>query len=66
MKTKDLRNMTDSELNLKLQECYKRLLNFRSEIKVGRLQKPHEINICRRDIAKMQTVLNERKKEVAK
>jgi len=68
MKIKDLRNLTEEELNQKMQEIYKKLMQLRSEIKIGKLQKPHEIAVNRRDIARIKTVLNERTigKEVKK
>ena len=66
MKTKDLRNLTPEELEQKLEETYKKLLKMRSDIKIGRLEKPHEIEICRRDVARIKTIQNERKKETKK
>ncbi|MDP8216073.1 MAG: 50S ribosomal protein L29 [Candidatus Kaelpia imicola] len=63
MKVKDLRNMTDEELNHKLEDLYDKLLHLRSDIKVGKLQKPHEIGVYRSDIAKIHTVISERSKK---
>ncbi|MDP8233972.1 MAG: 50S ribosomal protein L29 [Candidatus Saelkia tenebricola] len=63
MKIKDLRNLTDTELNQKMQEIYRKLLQLRSEIKIGKLQKPHEIAVNRSSIARIKTILNERTKE---
>ncbi len=63
MKVNDLRNMTNEELNHKLEGLYDKMLHLRSDIKVGKLQKPHEIRIYRRDIAKINTLINERSKE---
>ncbi len=63
MKIKELRNMTAVELEQKMTECYKKLLKMRSGIKTGRLEKPNEIRIARRDIAKIKTLLKERNKE---
>ncbi|MDP8253298.1 MAG: 50S ribosomal protein L29 [Candidatus Kaelpia aquatica] len=63
MKVKDLRNMTDEELNRKLEDSYNKLLHLRSDVKIGKLQKPHEIGIYRSDIAKIHTVISERSKE---
>ena len=63
MKAKDLRNMTADELNHKLEGLYSKMLHLRSDIKVGKLQKPSEIRVCRRDIAKIHTIINQRSKE---
>ncbi len=62
MKAKDLRNMTNEELNHKLEDLYNKLLHLRSDIKVGKLQKPHEIGNYRSDIAKINTIISERSK----
>ncbi len=65
MKAKDLRNLTNEELNQKMDELYKKLFQLRSDIKIGRLEKPHEIKACKRDIARIKTILNERKRQVS-
>ncbi len=65
MKAKDLRNLTNEELNQKMDELYKKLFQLRSDIKIGRLEKPHEIKTCKRDIARIKTILNERKRQVS-
>jgi large subunit ribosomal protein L29 len=63
MKVKDIRNMTADELNHKLEGLYSKMLHLRGDIKVGKLQKPHEVRICRRDIAKIYTIINQRSEE---
>lgn len=63
MKARELRNLTDEELNQRLQELYRKLFELRSQIKIGRLEKPHEVRMCKRDIARIKTILNERKRE---
>lgn len=63
MKAKDLRNLTTEELQQKMEELYKRLFQLRSDIKIGRLEKPHQIKECKRDIARIKTIINERKRQ---
>ncbi|RKY37391.1 MAG: 50S ribosomal protein L29 [Candidatus Omnitrophota bacterium] len=63
MKAKELRNLTNEELEQKMEELYKKLFQLRSDIKIGRLEKPHEIKECKRDIARIKTIINERKRQ---
>jgi large subunit ribosomal protein L29 len=63
MKAKDLRNLTTEELKQKMEELYKRLFQLRSDIKIGRLEKPHQIKECKRDIARIKTIIHERKRQ---
>ena len=61
MQAKDLRNMTAAELETKLQELKKELFNLRFQHAVNQLENPHQIAEVKHDIARVMTVLNEKK-----
>ena len=60
MKAKQLREMKNEELNVKLAELRQELLNLRFNLTTGQLAKPMQINICKKDIARIKTILKER------
>jgi large subunit ribosomal protein L29 len=60
MKPRELRDLTNEELNHKLNELQKQLYELRCEIKLGRLEKPHQINLIKKDIARINTIIKER------
>ena len=61
MQAKDLRNMSAAELETKLQELKKELFNLRFQHAVNQLENPHQIAEVKHDIARVMTVLNEKK-----
>ncbi|MFA6142414.1 MAG: 50S ribosomal protein L29 [Candidatus Omnitrophota bacterium] len=60
MKANELRNMTADEIRMKIEALKKDLFNLRTEAKAGRIEKPHKINETRKDIARCQTVIEEK------
>ena len=60
MKTKELHEMTVEELNTKLKELYEELFNLRFRHAVGQLENSASLNTCRKDIAKVKTILRQR------
>jgi len=62
VKTKDLRAMTIDELESKLVECKKEQANLRIQQSTGQLENVSNIRKTRRDVAKINTLLSERKK----
>lgn len=61
-KIKDLRSMTVDELEAKLVEAKKEQFNLRIQQSTGQLQNTANVRIVRREIAKINTLLTERKK----
>jgi len=57
---KDVRTLTDVELNQKLQEAYQELFNLRFRQATKQIENTSRIRVVRRDIARMQTVVRER------
>ena len=62
VKTKDLRAMTIDELEAKLLENKKEQFNLRIQQSTGQLSNTAVIGKVRREIAKINTLLTERKK----
>lgn len=60
MKSKELHEMTNEELNTKLGELKQELFNLRFRHASGQLENPVSIRICKRDIARVKTILRER------
>jgi large subunit ribosomal protein L29 len=58
--TKELRPMTEPELNQKLQEAYQELFNLRFRHATKQVENTSRIRVVKRDIARMQSVLRER------
>ena len=62
VKTKDLRAMTIDELEAKLLENKKEQFNLRIQQSTGQIQNTAVIRKVRREIAKINTLIAERKK----
>ena len=60
MKAQQLREMKNDELNVKLAELRQELLNLRFNLATGQLTNPMQINDCKKDIARIKTILKER------
>ena len=60
MKIKDIRSMTNDELNAKLVATKTELFNLRFQHATGNLENPMLLNSLKKDIAKIKTVLTER------
>ena len=62
IKTKDLRAMSIDELEAKLLECKKEQFNLRVQQSTGQLQNTAVLNNVRKEVAKINTLIAERKK----
>ncbi len=61
MKMKDLENLGPDELSVKEKQLKKDLFDMESHRQMGRVEKPASFRNLRRDIARILTVLKERK-----
>jgi large subunit ribosomal protein L29 len=61
MKITEVRNLTDPELAAKKKEARQEYFNLRLQQQTGALEKPSRLNEVRKDVAKMETVLSERR-----
>ena len=64
MNPQDLRVKSEKDLREQLSGLLKEQFNLRMQKGTGQLVKPHDLRRVRRDIARVQTVLNEKSKEV--
>ena len=60
MRIKDIKSMTDEELNAKLVSIKAELFNLRFQHATGNLANPMLLNTLKKDIARIKTVLAER------
>ncbi len=61
MKVKDIRELTDEELQRKAGDLKQELFNLRFQLAIGQLDNPMRIREVRRSIARVKTILTERK-----
>ena len=60
MKAKEIHEMKDEELAVKLTELKQELFNLRCSHATGQLNNPMQMVNCKRDIARVKTVMRER------
>ncbi len=63
MDIKDIRKLSDNDLKKKIRETKDELFTKRMQQANGTLEKPKELNVLRKNVAKMKTVLREREIE---
>jgi len=62
MKSSALREMTPEELSLKEQDLRRELFNLRFRLATGEVENPMRIRAVRKDIARVLTVMTEKRK----
>ena len=65
MKTYEIRNMSDQDIESRLEEAYEELFNLRFQYAIGQAKDSNQVTRLKRDIARMKTVINERKLAVS-
>ncbi|HBN95077.1 MAG TPA: 50S ribosomal protein L29 [Firmicutes bacterium] len=60
MKAKEVRDLSVSELEVKLDELKEELFNLRFQLATGQLDNPMRISAVRKNIARVKTVMRER------
>lgn len=66
MKAKEIRQMSEKELNAKLMDLKAELFNLRFQLATGQLDNPLRINTVRKDIARIKTIVRERELGIGK
>ena len=61
MELKKIREMTDMELNAELAKMKKDLFNLRFQHVTGQLENPIKMRDTKRDIARVKTIIREKK-----
>lgn len=59
MKVKDIRDMSESELDQKLAGLKEELFNLRFQLATGQLENPMRINEVKKSIARVKTIQRE-------
>ncbi len=60
MKPRELRDLTDDELDRKLADTRQELFNLRFQSATGALENPARLKLAKREIARILTIRNER------
>ena len=66
MKPSEIRELSVEELEKNLRSSRADMLNLRMRKQAGQIEKTHELREKRRDIARYETILTEKKKSAAK
>jgi large subunit ribosomal protein L29 len=65
MKTKDIRELSENEIEKKIRDSRDASVDLRMRKQTGQVEHPHEIKELRREIARLETILKEKKLAVA-
>ena len=65
MKATEIRNMTAAEMTEKLSDLKSELFNLRFQLATGQLANPPRIRECKKDVARVKTLLCERELKAA-
>jgi len=61
MSTKEIREMSEAEIEKKLRDTRDAHVNLRMRKQTGQVEHPHEFTQLRREIARLETILREKK-----
>lgn len=65
MKAKELFDMTNKELEVKLDSLKEELFNLRFKHATGQLENANQLNVIKKDIARVKTVLRQRELNIS-
>ena len=60
MKTKEIRDLSREELKTRKRELKEEIFHLRLQQQGGQLEKPSQLRVLRREIARVETVLTEK------
>ena len=66
MTSKEIRDLSPGEINTKLREIREQLLQLKLRKQTGQVEKTHELRTLRKDIARLETIQNEKKAKAPK
>ncbi len=61
MTSKEIRELSPSEISVKLRETRDQLLQLRLRKQTGQVEKTHELRALRKEVARLETILNQKK-----
>ena len=65
MTSKEILDLAPTEITARLRELREQLLQLRMRKQTGQVEKTHELRTLRKDIARLGTILNEKRKAIA-
>jgi large subunit ribosomal protein L29 len=65
MKTKEIRELSAKELGVRKRELKEEIFHLRLQQQSGQLEKPSQIRLLRREIARVETVLTQKTQAAA-
>jgi large subunit ribosomal protein L29 len=63
MTSKEIRELSPAEIQTKLRDTRNELLQLRLRKHTGQVDKPHMIRVLRKDIARIETILTQKKSQ---
>jgi large subunit ribosomal protein L29 len=61
MTPKEIRDLSPAEIGTKLRETREQLLQLKLRKQTGQVEKTHELRTLRKDIARLETIANQKK-----
>ena len=61
MTSKEIRELSAGEIETKLRDLREQLVQLRLKKSTGQVEKPHLLRAYRKDIARLETILNQKK-----
>jgi len=65
MTSKEIRELAPAEITTKLRETREQLLQLRLRKQTGQVEKTHELRTLRKDIARLETFLNQKNQKAS-
>ena len=65
MKSKEIRELSPTEIENRIREAREALMQLRMRKHTGQVEKTHELRDLRKDVARLETILNEKKTAAA-
>ncbi|MBW7896176.1 MAG: 50S ribosomal protein L29 [Opitutaceae bacterium] len=65
MTAKEIRELSPAEITTKIRETREKLLQLRLRKQTGQVEKTHELRALRKDIARLETILNAKNSQAA-
>ena len=65
MTSKEIRDLSATEITAKLRETREQLLQLRLRKQTGQVEKTHELRTLRKDIARLETIAQQKKSKTS-
>ena len=61
MKVQEIRGLTVGDLALKVKDLHEQIFRLRIQKAMGQIDTPHKVRALRRDLARVETILKEKR-----